>query len=87
MALRAAGAASGSALITAWRAYIAEHGGPPKESRGNPGEALAVRIRKAKEKGGIFTTSEVTELDATIVKGPAEPVSYTHLTLPTNREV
>ena len=45
---------------------------------------LEAELRSALESGNFVASTEMPEADAYVI---AVPVSYTHLTLPTNREV
>ena len=48
-----------------WRLYRAQHGSDPVESPGSAGYELALRIRKARDRG-VFNTAELAELDSPI---------------------
>ena len=58
-----------------WREYRAQHGSVPLETSKSAGHALAMRIRKARERG-VFNAAELAELDSpTSVPAEAQPKS------------
>ena len=53
----------------------------------SPLTSALIKQDQEKSVGDLRGTAYLTEYDLVLGEGPSAPVSYTHLTLPTNREV